>query len=470
MGRKKRKYKRIDNLRVTGGADRGKVVARTPEGEVVFIDEAAPGDLVDVQVYKRRKGANFARVVETHEYSKGRVEPFCEHFEVCGGCKWQHIGYPLQLEMKQEITENAIRRIGRVTVPEQQSILGADPTRRYRNKLEFSFSNRRWLTAEEINTDISNRQDVVGFHAAGTFDKIIDITECHLMPEPQNAIRNFVRDYAHEQGLSFYDIRENKGYLRHLTVRITTIGEVMLLFSLGYEDREVQTALFDAVLSRFPEVTSLNYVINRKVNDFTLDLPHVNYHGRDHIFEQFGDIRYKIGTKSFFQTNSTQGKRLYDLVAEMADLSGTENVYDLYTGTGSIACYLAPHARQVVGIEEIESAITDARYNAEINDLQNTVFYAGDVRAILTDDFADKHGKPDLVVTDPPRAGMHADVVQMLLTLAAPRIVYVSCKPATQARDLQLLSEKYDVVKMRPVDMFPHTHHIENVVLLELRL
>lgn len=459
----------LTEIKLTGIADKGQCVGRTPEGQVVFVENAVPGDVVDVQVYKRKDGYYLARPTHFHSYSPDRTDPFCKHFGVCGGCKWQYLSYEAQLRHKHDIVVNALQRIGKVAVDEILPILGADPVTHYRNKLEFAFSNRRWLTAEEMEAGVAKEEDVLGFHRPGAFDKVLDIEECWLQEDPSNKLRNGCKAIAMEQGLSFYDIKTHEGLLRNITLRITTLGQTMLLVSFGEEKpKRIQTYL-QTIKDRFPEITTLCYCINTKGNDTIYGLDIHTFSGPGYVEEQLGHVKFRIGPQSFFQTNTRQAEKLYALVARFAALQGTENVYDLYTGIGSIALYVAQHCRQVVGIEEIAAAIDDAHDNARLNGIDNAVFYAGDVKNILTAEFAEKHGRPDLLITDPPRAGMHPDVVQMLLQLEAPRMVYVSCNPATQARDLQLLSEKYSVVKVQPVDMFPHTHHIESVALLELK-
>ncbi|MBK7871159.1 MAG: 23S rRNA (uracil(1939)-C(5))-methyltransferase RlmD [Saprospiraceae bacterium] len=467
---KSKKKKVLQHIEITGIADKGKSVGRTTDGQVIFVENVAPGDIVDVLVLHKKAGFMQGKPLHFHRYSKDRVEPFCEHYNLCGGCKWQHLSYEAQLRHKQLVVENALQRIGKVQVHDFQSILPASETQYYRNKLEFAFSNKRWLTREEIGTgeDLIHRNGL-GFHRPGEFDKIVDIQHCWLQPDPSNEIRNEIRHIAFNQDLSFYDTRSKEGFLRSVVVRTTTTGEVMLVFSFGEEDNKKTKLFLDAVLKRFPDITTICYCINTKVNDYLMDLEMFTWDGKGYIEEELGHVRFKISPKSFFQTNTRQGKALYDTAVEFADLQGNENVYDLYTGVGSIALYLAQYCRQVVGIEEIEAAIDDSKENAQLNNINNTVFYAGDVKDILTVDFVEKYGKPDALITDPPRAGMHPQVVEMLLQLESPKIVYVSCNPATQARDLHLLSIKYDVIKMRPVDMFPHTHHIESVALLELR-
>ena len=467
MGRRKKKL--LENIKITGMADRGKSVGRHTDGQVVFVEDVAPGDVVDVLVLRKKKGFMMGVPRTFHQLSPDRVEPFCQHFNVCGGCKWQHISYEAQLRHKHELVENALLRIGKVEVGELQPILPSDKTTHYRNKLEFTFSNKRWLTPEELNTETSNVEDVLGFHRPRAFDKILNVDTCHLQSDPCDELRNFIKATAIEQELEFFDVKTLKGYLRNVVFRIMTTGEIMLIFSLFYESEKKRKKYFDAILERFPQITSLYYCINSKSNDFLMDLDMVRYHGSKKVEEMLGDVRFKVGPKSFFQTNTTQAKRLYDVVVDFCQLKGDENVYDLYTGLGSIALYIAKHCKQVVGIEEIAPAIEDAKFNAKLNGIENTIFYAGDVKDILSEAFAKRHGKPDLIITDPPRAGMHPKVVQMLLELAAPRMVYVSCNPATQARDLNVFKEKYNIVKVRPVDMFPHTHHIETVALLELK-
>ena len=466
---RRRKPRLVPEVTITGIADRGKSVCRDEEGRVIFVEEVAPGDVVDVLVTKKKKGSFLGVAKHFHQYSKDRVTPFCAHFDFCGGCKWQHLSYEAQLHHKQLVVENAINRIGKVEVEDFQSILGAPHDTFYRNKLEFTFSSKRWLTRYEITEGVSNEEDVFGFHRAGAWDKVIDIQKCWLQPDPSNQIRNSVKAIAIEQGLPFFDIRANKGLLRQMIIRTTSLGETLLVFGFYEDDQSRITAFLDAVLEQNPEITTICYCINPKVNDYMMDLEMRTYFGKGYIEEALKHVRFRIGPKSFFQTNTEQAINLYDTVVEFANLKGTENVYDLYTGLGSIALYVAQNCRQVVGIEEIEAAIADADRNAILNGIDNAIFYAGDVKDILTPEFAQRHGKPDVLITDPPRAGMHPKVVKMLLELAAPRLVYVSCNPATQARDLQTLSEKYEVKKLRPVDMFPHTHHIESVALLEIR-
>jgi 23S rRNA (uracil1939-C5)-methyltransferase len=467
MGRKKKPFHEYQ-VEITGIADKGKGVGRTAGGQVVFVENVSPGDIVDVLVTKKRKDFMLGTATHYHQYSKDRVAPFCAHFDICGGCQWQHLSYEAQLFQKEQTVRNAMQRIAKVPIGELIPILPAPETRYYRNKLEFAFSNRRWLTPEQLlDKSIPLMDDVLGFHKAGAFDKIINIDHCWLEPDPSNAIRNGMREIGIRQGLSFYDPRANQGFLRQVMIRVATTGETLVLMSFGEDDQKKRETYLNAVIERFPEITTLIYCVNTKVNDFVNDLDMFTFSGKGFIEEQLGHVRFRIGPKSFFQTNSRQGERLYAVAAQFAGLDGSQNVYDLYTGVGSIALYLAKDCRQVTGIEEVAAAIDDARENARLNQIDNCTFYAGDVKDILTQEFAAKHDRPDVVITDPPRAGMHPDVVKLFLGLEAPRIVYVSCNPATQARDLNLLDEKYRVEKLQPVDMFPHTQHIESVALLE---
>ena len=469
MGRR-RKPILVKDVRITGIADKGRGIGRDPEGRVVFADNVAPGDLVDVLVKRKKKGVLMGTPTAYHELSEDRVEPFCKHYGACGGCKWQHLDYAKQASEKERVVRDALERIGKIEVGTFYPILAAADTTYYRNKMEYAFSNKRWLHPDELNDpNVSNLENVLGFHPPGAYDKIVNVDHCWLQPEPSNAIRNGLKEIALEQGLEFFDVKANSGYLRHVILRTTSIGEILMILSVFKNDSEKLNPYLDAILERFPEITSLVYCINPKLNDFLLDLDMHTYFGKGYVEEQLGHVRFKVGPKSFFQTNTKQAESLYDTVVRFAGLDGTQNVYDLYTGVGSIALYLAKDCKQVVGIEEIPAAIEDALINAELNGIDNCTFYAGDVKEILTESFAKKHGKPDLLVTDPPRAGMHPKVVEMLLQLEAPRMVYVSCNPSTQARDLNLLKGKYAVLKSQPVDMFPHTHHIENVVLLELK-
>jgi 23S rRNA (uracil1939-C5)-methyltransferase len=464
-----RKKKMVYDVPVVDVADRGKSVAKDAEGRVYFIDKAVPGDVVDILVLKKKKSF-FQGIVKAYKKkSEFRVEPRCEHFGVCGGCKWQHLDYNAQLKFKSNTVLNAMTRIGKVDDSIIKPIRGAEQIFNYRNKLEYSFSNKRWLTDAEIQVDGKiDQSPALGFHAPGAFDKVVDVNKCHLQEALTNDIRNYVRTYTIEHKLEYYDAREHTGLMRNMILRNTSLGQWMLIMSFAHEDEAVMP-MMNQLKEAFPQITSMHYVINKKFNDTILDQDIILFHGQPFIVEQLGDIQYKIGPKSFFQTNTAQAKVLFDTVVEFAGLKGDENVYDLYTGLGSIALYVSKMAGHVTGIEEVEAAIVDAKENARLNTIDNTTFYAGDVKDILTPQFSQKHGTPDLVITDPPRVGMHKDVIETLLKLEAPKIVYVSCNPATQARDLDLLSEKYTTKIMQPVDMFPHTHHIENVALLELK-
>lgn len=470
MGRSRKKPRiEFEDLEITRVADKGKGIGLAPDGRVVFVERVAKGDVVDVRVSKKNKDYYEAFPLRYKALSPDRIEPFCEHFGICGGCQLQHISYATQLSYKEEVVDAAIRRIGKVKVNEILPIVGADQTRYYRNKLEYAYSNKRWLTKEEIEAGVDNEEKVLGYHRPRAFDKIVKINHCYHQEDPSNAIRNYLVELAKEQDLSCWDARANTGFLRNIMMRVVTTGEVMLVVAFSAPEMDKIQAYLDALLKKFPAITTLYYCVNQKVNDFLLDLDMVLYHGPGYIIEELGHVKFKIGPKSFFQTNTRQAKVLYDKVVEFANFEGEENVYDLYTGLGSIAQYVSHKCKSVVGIEEVAAAIEDAKENAALNAIDNCTFYAGDVKDILDDDFAEKHGKPDLVITDPPRAGMHAKVVSILLKLEAPRIVYVSCNPATQARDINLLDEKYEVVKLQPVDMFPNTHHIETVALLQLK-
>lgn len=467
MGRSRKKKPLHEHVTITDVGAEGKAVAKVDD-VVVFTTHVVPGDVVDIQVTKKRKRYHEGFVTKIHEFSKDRVEAICEHYGVCGGCKWQNLPYAKQLEYKQKQVTDQLLRIGKVELPETMPIMGSVATDFYRNKLEFTFSNKRWLTNEEVQSgaDVSQR-DAVGFHIPGMFDKVIDVQKCWLQADPSNAIRNEIRDYALKHELEFFDLKEQVGFLRTMVVRTTSTGELMLIVAFFKEDKEKREALLNHLVEKFPQLTSLIYVINTKKNDSLADQEMILFHGRDHIFEEMEGLKFKIGPKSFYQTNSDQAYELYKVTRDFAQLTGNEVVYDLYTGTGTIANFVAKQAKQVVGIEYVPDAIDDAKINSQNNGIENTLFYAGDMKDILTDEFVAKHGKPDVIITDPPRAGMHDDVVKVMLNAAPQRIVYVSCNPATQARDLNLLDEKYRVVKVQPVDMFPHTHHVENVVLLE---
>lgn len=457
----------LENIEIQKIAAEGKSIAYIEE-KVLFVPNTIPGDIVDVQVTRKRKNFMEGFVVKTHKLSDIRVEPFCSHFGVCGGCKWQNLPYEKQLAFKQqEVTDN-LQRIGKVELPTISPIIGSEKIRDYRNKLEFTFCSKRFLTREEISRDLDiERTPALGFHVPGLFDKVVDIDTCYLQGSPSNEIRNFIKRFALNNDLSFYNIRDKEGFLRTLIIRTSSTGEVMVIVTFFHENIEKREALLNALVKEFPQITSLMYVINEKANDTITDQEVICYQGNDHIFEEMEGLKFKIGPKSFYQTNSSQAYNLYCKTRELANLTGNETVYDLYTGTGTIANFVARQAKRVVGIEYVPEAIEDATVNSAINGITNTLFYAGDMKDVLNAEFIRQHGHPDVIITDPPRAGMHPDVVQTILNAAPERIVYVSCNSATQARDLQLMDEAYRVTAVQPVDMFPHTHHVENIVLLE---
>ena len=472
MARKKKPLPILENIQITDCAAEGKSLARVND-MVVFVPFCVPGDIVDLQVRKKRHSYMEAEVIRFVEKSAVREEPFCEHFGVCGGCKWQNLPYDKQLEMKQRQVYEQLTRIGKVELPEFMPILGSRKIREYRNKLEFGCSNKRWMTREEIASgEPAGEMRAIGFHITGAFDKILPIHNCHLMDGLQNEIRNFIYQYAIDNDLTFFELRQQTGLLRDVMVRNSNTGEWMVLVQFHYDeegDRERSLQLMEALADRFPQITSLLYVDNQKCNDTFGDLKLTLYKGNDHIFEIMEGLRFKVGPKSFYQTNTDQAYHLYSVARQFAGLTGEEVVYDLYTGTGTIANFVARSAKKVVGIEYVPEAIEDAKVNSDINGIGNTLFFAGDMKDILTDEFIAGHGRPDVIITDPPRAGMHPDVVETILRAKPRRIVYVSCNPATQARDLQLLDRLYKVVAVQPVDMFPHTPHVENVVALELK-
>lgn len=467
MGRSRRNKPLLTNVVITDVAAEGKAMCRV-EDRVVFVQHAVPGDIVDVQVTKKRKNYYEGFPVKYHEYSSIRQEPFCEHFGVCGGCKWQALPYEHQLKYKEREVLNNLERIGKVELPESMTILGSERTDFYRNKLEFTFSNNRWLTKEDLaSAEKFEHRNGVGFHIPGMFDKIEDINKCHLQKDPSNAIRLAIKDYALKNGLTFFDLKQQEGFLRTLIIRTSSTNELMVILTLFHEDEENRVALLNYIKEQFPEITSLMYVINEKKNDTITDQDIILFNGRDHIFEEMEGLKFKIGPKSFYQTNSEQAYELYKVTRDFANIKPNEVVYDLYTGTGTIANFVAKQASKVVGVEYVPEAIEDANVNSEINGIDNTVFFAGDMKDVLNQDFIKEQGQPDVMIVDPPRAGMHADVVNTILNTAPDRIVYVSCNSATQARDINLLDVRYKVTKIQPVDMFPHTHHVENVVLLE---
>ncbi|HEX2920239.1 MAG TPA: 23S rRNA (uracil(1939)-C(5))-methyltransferase RlmD [Bacteroidales bacterium] len=466
MGRKK-EYPLLEKVTITDIGSEGNAIARV-NNMVVFVPMLIPGDVVDIRVVRKRKKYLEGIVTKFHEYSPDRIKPVCIHFGVCGGCKWQHLPYQQQLGYKQKQVTDNLERIGKLTLPAHNTISGSPDIYQYRNKLEYTFSHKRWLTREEIESgSIIGKENAVGFHIPGQFDKVLDITECHLQPEPTNKIRNDVREYARQNDLDFFDLREQKGFLRNMIIRNNLAGDVMVIVIFFYEDEDKRKALLDYISEKFPEVSSLMYVINSKKNDSLGDQEPILYKGEDHLIEVMGDLKFRIGPKSFYQTNTKQAELLYNTTVSFAELKGDEIIYDLYTGTGTIANFVASKASKVIGIEYIDEAVADARINSELNNIKNTVFFAGDMKDVLSESFMAEQGFPDVIITDPPRAGMHEDVVAAILKASPRRIVYVSCNPATQARDINLLSEQYHLTKIQPVDMFPHTHHVENVALLE---
>lgn len=472
MARKKKELPLLEKVTITDVAAEGKALARVND-LVVFVPYVVPGDVVDLQI--KRKKNHYAEAVAVRFYEKSplRVEPFCQHYGVCGGCKWQCLSYEEQIRYKQKQVADNLTRIGKIDLPEISPILASEKIMFYRNKLEFTFSNKRWLTEEEVRQDVKyDQMNAVGFHIPGAFDKVLAIEKCWLQDDIANQIRNAIRDYAYEHGYAFFNLRTQEGMLRNMMVRTSSTGELMVLLQCkitGDDELGKMKELLQYVADSFPQITSLLYVINNKCNDTIGDLDVEVFRGKDHIFEEMEGLRFKVGPKSFYQTNSEQAYNLYKVARDFAGLTGNELVYDLYTGTGTIANFVSRQAAKVIGIEYMPEAIEDAKVNSEINGITNTLFYAGDMKDILTQDFINEHGRPDVIITDPPRAGMHNDVIDVILFAEPQRIVYVSCNPATQARDLQLLDAKYKVKAVQPVDMFPHTHHVENVVLLEKR-
>ena len=472
MSRKKKVLPLLEGVTITDVAAEGKALARVDD-MVIFVPFAVPGDVVDLQVKKKKHSYCEAEVVRFIEYSKVRATPFCQHFGVCGGCKWQNLPYEEQLKAKQQQVENQLRRIGKIALPECNPILGSVKTKEYRNKLEFGCSNKRWLTKEEVASGAAfDNMNAIGFHITGAFDKILPIEECRLMDGMNNDIRNEIRDYALAHNIEFFDLREQRGLLRDIIIRHSNSGEWMVIVQFHYEQQEDEQrakGLLEHLTQRFPQISSLLYVDNQKCNDTIGDLEVMVYKGNDHIFLHMEDLKFKVGPKSFYQTNTEQAYHLYSVARRMAGLSGKELVYDLYTGTGTIANFVAKEAKKVIGIEYVPEAIEDAKVNSAINGIDNTLFFAGDMKDILNDEFIAEHGRPDVIITDPPRAGMHNDVIDTILRAHPQTIVYVSCNPATQARDLSLLDKDYQVVEVQPVDMFPHTPHVENVVKLTLK-
>ena len=468
MGRKKLDLI-LENVKIEAVAAEGKSLAHV-DGTVVFVEFAVPGDIVNVKVTKKKKNYMEGFILEIVKPSEDRLQPFCEHFGICGGCRWQPLPYDMQLKAKQQQVWDQLVRIGHLEIPDISPILPSDKTKYYRNKLEFTFSNKRWIYNNEDPDSLTDEERLgLGFHVGKFFDKVLDIKHCSLQPEPSNEIRLFIREYAVTHNLEFYNIRENTGFLRNIIIRNNQVGDVMLTVCFAYDDQDKIVPMLDAIAAEFPQIKSLHYVINEKLNDSISDLDCILYKGEDAIWETMGKLKFKIGPKSFYQTNSEQAYKLYSVAKEFAALTGNEVVYDLYTGTGTIAQFISDKASKVIGIEYVKEAIEDALINAEANGITNCTFFDGDMKDILTADFIKEHGKPEVMIIDPPRAGMHPDVVKVIMEAAPERIVYVSCNPASQARDLAMMSPLYEITAVQPVDMFPHTHHVENVVLLERR-
>ena len=469
MARKK-ENKVFENIEITDAGAKGKAIGFAADGKVIFINNAVPGDICSVQITKKRKSYYEGKAISFSNLSNKRVQAKCEFFGTCGGCKWQYMGYEHQLFYKQKEVENNLKRIGKIDLPNISPILGAKEQYYYRNKMEFSFSDSKWLTLDQIKSDrIIENRNALGFHIPGMWDKILDIDSCHLQRDPSNKIRNFVKNKAEELKLTFYNNRKQEGFLRTLMIRTSTTGDLMVLVQFFYEDKANLELLLEAIGNEFSEITSLLYVINSKGNDTLYDQDVICFKGEDHIFEEMEGLRFKINAKSFYQTNSEQAYELYKITRDFAELTGNEIVFDLYTGTGTIAQFISKKAKKVIGIESVPDAIDAAKENAKLNNIKNTAFYVGDMKKVFNDQFIDQHGIPDVIITDPPRDGMHKDVVEQLLKISANKIVYVSCNSATQARDLAILNEDYKVTKTQAVDMFPQTFHVENVVLLEKR-
>lgn len=468
MGRKKLDLI-LENVKIEAVAAEGKSLAHV-DGTVVFVEFAVPGDIVNVKVTKKKKNYMEGFILEIVKPSEDRLQPFCEHFGICGGCRWQPLPYDMQLKAKQQQVWDQLVRIGHLEIPDISPILPSDKTKYYRNKLEFTFSNKRWIYNNEDPDSLTDEERLgLGFHVGKFFDKVLDIKHCSLQPEPSNEIRLFIREYAVTHNLEFYNIRENTGFLRNIIIRNNQVGDVMLTVCFAYDDQDKIVPMLDAIAAEFPQIKSLHYVINEKLNDSISDLNCILYKGEDAIWETMGKLKFKIGPKSFYQTNSEQAYKLYSVAKEFAALTGNEVVYDLYTGTGTIAQFISDKASKVIGIEYVKEAIEDARINAEANGITNCTFFDGDMKDILTADFIKEHGKPEVMIIDPPRAGMHPDVVKVIMEAAPERIVYVSCNPASQARDLAMMSPMYEITAVQPVDMFPHTMHVENVCALKLK-
>ena len=468
MGRKKTDKIVFENVEILDAGAKGVSVAKAPDGKVIFIPNVVPGDVADIQTFKKRKAYYEGKAIKTHKFSEHRVEPVCEHFGVCGGCKWQNMKYSQQLFYKNQEVYNNLKRIGKIDLPEFEPILGSEKQFFYRNKMEFGFSSSRWMTDVEIQSgeDLDNK-NAVGFHIPRMWDKILDIKKCHLQQDPSNAIRNEIRRFANENNLSFYNPRNHEGLLRTLMIRTASTGEIMVLIQFFEKDKNGIDLMMNFLADRFPEITSLQYVINQKLNDTLYDQDIILFKGRDYILEEMEGLHFSINAKSFYQTNSEQAYELYSITRDFAGLTGEELVYDLYTGTGTIAQFVSKKAKKVIGVEAVPEAIADAKENAKRNNITNCEFFVGDMKNVFNDEFIATHGQPDVIITDPPRDGMHKDVVEQILKIAPKKVVYVSCNSATQARDLALMDEMYKVTRVRPVDMFPQTHHVENVVLLE---
>ena len=471
MGRKKTDKVIFENITVLDAGAKGVSVAKAPEGQIIFIPNVVPGDVIDVQTLKKRKSYFEGRAIKFHSYSENRVKPVCEHFGSCGGCKWQNMKYEQQLFYKNQEVQNNLKRIGKIELPDFEPILGSKNQFFYRNKMEFGFSDTRWLTEKEIQSEDTtlSKKPALGFHIPRMWDKILNIETCHLQADPSNAIRNGVRDFAIKNEISFFNARNHTGLLRTLMIRTTSIGEIMILVQFFADNKKQRELVMNYLKDTFTEITSLQYVINGKPNDTIYDQDIILYNGRDYILEEMEGLQFSINAKSFYQTNSQQAFELYLITRDFAGLTGNEVVYDLYTGTGTIAQFVSQKAKKVIGVEAVPEAIADAKENAKRNKITNCEFYVGDMKNVFNDDFIAQHGQPDVIITDPPRDGMHKDVVEQLLKIGADKIVYVSCNSATQARDLALMNEQYKVTRVRPVDMFPQTHHVENVVLLEKR-
>ncbi len=469
MARKRKNLPTLENVEIIDVVAEGNSIARVDD-MVVFIPYGAPGDIVNIKISKKKKSFAEGYITSFQKQSDIRKEPKCEHFGICGGCRWQHLPYEYQLKYKQQQVKDALERIAKVEIPEIKPILRSKNIWEYRNKMEYTFSNKMWLTFEQIkNEDSFADRNAVGFHISGAFDKVLDIKRCYLQDDFGNQLRLFIKEYGKKHEYTFYDLKAQQGLLRTLMIRIASTGEIMAVIVFGENDDKKINLLLKAVADKFPQITSLLYVINLKANDTISDQEIITYRGKDYIEEEMEGLRFRVGAKSFYQTNSHQAYELYKVTRTFAELTGDELVYDLYTGTGTIANFVAKQAKRVIGIEYVPEAIEDAKLNSSINDIDNTLFYAGDMKDVLTNEFINKHGHPDVVIVDPPRAGMHPDVVDVILNASPKRIVYVSCNPATQARDLAILDSKYTVKAIQPVDMFPHTHHVENVIKLTLR-